>query len=125
MKEIIKTENAPAAIGAYSQAVKADKFIFVSGQLGIDPVNKKFKGETVEEQTEQALENAKAILAEKGYTLDDVVKTTVLLDDIDDFKKMNEIYAQFFTQECPARAAFEVANLPLRAKVEIELIAYK
>ena len=125
MKEIIKTENAPSAIGPYSQAVKAEGFIFVSGQLGIDPANKKFKGETVEEQTEQALENAKAILAVKGYTLDDVIKTTVFLDDINDFKNMNAVYAQFFTQDCPARAAFEVANLPLRAKVEIELIAHK
>lgn len=125
MKEIIKTEKAPSAIGPYSQAVKADGFIFVSGQLGIDPENKKFKGETVEEQTEQALENAKAILAEKGYALTDVIKTTVLLNDINDFKKMNEVYAKFFAQDCPARAAFEVANLPLRAQVEIELIAYK
>lgn len=125
MKEIIKTEKAPSAIGPYSQAVKAEGFMFVSGQLGIDPESKKFKGETVEEQTEQALTNAVAILAEKGYTLQDVIKTTVLLDDIDDFKKMNEVYGQFFKEECPARAAFEVANLPLRAKVEIELIAHK
>lgn len=125
MKEIIMTEKAPSAIGPYSQAVAAGGFIYVSGQLGIDSASKKFKGETVEEQTEQALKNAKAILAEKGYTLNDVIKTTVLLDDIDDFKKMNEVYAQFFTNDCPARAAFEVANLPLRAKVEIELIAHK
>lgn len=125
MKEIITTKDAPSAIGPYSQGVKADGFIFVSGQLPIVPETGKFVGSTIKEQTEQALKNAKSILNAKGYDLTDVVKTTVYLKSIDEFKQMNEVYAQFFTQDCPARAAFEVANLPLGAKVEIEMIAYK
>lgn len=125
MKEIISTENAPKAIGPYSQANKVGTTIYVSGQLPIDPTTGKFAGTTIEEQTKQSLENAKAILESVGYTFDDVVKTTVLLDDIDDFAKMNEVYAQYFRNNAPARAAFEVAKLPLGAKVEIEMIADK
>ena len=125
MKEVITTELAPSAIGPYSQGIKADGLVFVSGQIPIVPSTGKFAGETIGEQTKQVLENAKAILEAKGYDLDDVVKATVYLKDINDFGGMNKVYAQYFTKNCPARAAFEVANLPLGAKVEIEMIAYK
>ncbi|MCK5129141.1 MAG: RidA family protein [Clostridiales bacterium] len=125
MKEIINTNDAPAAIGPYSQANKAGNTIYVSGQLPIDPATGKFASETIKEQTKQSLENAKAILASAGYSFDDVAKVTVLLDDISDFKDMNEVYAEYFTRNFPARAAFEVAKLPLGAKVEIEMIAVK
>ena len=124
MKEIIVTKNAPSAIGPYSQGIKAGGLVFVSGQLPMDPGTGQFP-DTIKEQTRQALENAKASLAEKGYGLDTVVKTTVYLQSIQDFGAMNEVYAQYFKEECPARAAFEVAKLPLGAKVEIEMIAYK
>lgn len=125
MKEIINTENAPRAIGPYSQAIKAGGTVYVSGQLPIDPATGEFAGETIEEQTRQALENAKAILLSTGYTFSDVVKVTVLLDDIEDFVEMNEVYAGYFKKDPPARAAFEVARLPLGARIEIEMIAAK
>ncbi|MEX1378239.1 MAG: RidA family protein [Eubacteriales bacterium] len=125
MKEIIKTENAPGAIGPYSQAVKANGFLFVSGQLPIHPATGKFIGSTIQEQTKQCILNAEAILKAAGYSLDDVVKTTVYLNSIDEFVKMNEVYAEFFESDCPARAAFEVGALPKGAKIEIEMVAYK
>jgi 2-iminobutanoate/2-iminopropanoate deaminase len=125
MKEIISTDKAPLAIGPYSQANKIGNTIYISGQLPIDPVTKKFAGDGIKEQTKQSLKNAEAILKEAGYTLDDVVKVTVLLDDINGFGAMNEIYTQYFTSDYPARAAFEVSKLPLGAKVEIEMIAAK
>lgn len=125
MKEIISVENAPQAIGPYSQAVKADGFIFVSGQLGVNPETGKFVGESIKQQTAQCIENAIAILASKGYTLDDVIKTTVYLDNINEFTPMNTVYSEYFKNDCPARAAFAVQDLPLKAKVEIEMIAYK
>ena len=125
MKEIIKTENAPGAIGPYSQAVKANGFLFVSGQLPIHPATGKFNGSTIQEHTRQCLLNAEAILKAAGYSLDDVVKTTVYLNSIDEFVQMNEVYAEFFKSDCPARAAFEVGALPKGAKIEIEMVAYK
>ncbi len=125
MKQIIDTENAPKAIGPYSQANKIGETIYVSGQLPIDPKTGKFAGDTIEEQTKQSLENAKAILLSAEYTLDDVVKATVLLTDIDEFARMNGVYAQYFTDNYPARAAFQVSKLPLGAKVEIEMVAAK
>ena len=125
MKKQIATPNAPAAIGPYSQGVKAGNFAFVSGQLPIDPATGKFAGETIAEQTKQSLTNVKAILEAEGFTMADVVKTTVLLDNIGDFGAMNEVYATFFGDCAPARAAFEVAKLPKDALVEIEAIAYK
>ena len=125
MKKQITTNNAPAAIGPYSQAIQAGNMIYVSGQLPINPATGEFAGETIEAQTKQSLKNMKAILKECGLGMDSVVKTTVLLSDIKDFGAMNDVYKQYFCSECPARSAFEVANLPKGASVEIEAIAYK
>ena len=123
MNQIIHTDKAPAAIGPYSQAVKAGNLLFVSGQIPIDPATGAFAGEDIATQTRQSLNNVQAILEEAGYTLADVVKATVLLADMADFAAMNTVYAQFFTTNCPARAAFAVKELPRGAKVEIEVIA--
>lgn len=125
MREIISTKDAPAAIGPYSQAVKADRFVYVSGQLPILPKTGEFAGETIEAQTRQSILNIKAILASAGYELSDVIKTTVYLKSIADFSAMNGIYSEYFKGDCPARAAFEVAALPKAALVEIEAIAYR
>ena len=124
-KKAIHTNNAPAAIGPYSQAIEANGMIFVSGQLPIDPATGAFAGEDIAAQTRQSLTNIKSILAEAGAGMEDVVKTTVLLKNIADFTAMNEEYAEFYTGDCPARAAFEVAALPKNALVEIEAIACK
>ena len=124
-KKAIHTNNAPAAIGPYSQAIEANGMIFVSGQLPIDPATGAFAGEDIAAQTRQSLTNIKNILAEAGAGMEDVVKTTVLLKNIADFTAMNEVYAEFFTGDCPARAAFEVVALPKNALVEIEAIACK
>lgn len=123
MKKAVKTDRAPAAIGPYSQAIEAAGLVFVSGQLPIDPVTGAFAGEDIALQTRQSLENIKNILAERGLSMDHVVKTTVLLQHISDFGAMNEVYATFFGGDCPARAAFEVVALPKSALVEIEAIA--
>lgn len=123
MKKIIDTPNAPKAIGPYSQAVKTGSLIFVSGQLPLVPQTMNFVDGGIKEQTRQALVNAQAILEAAGTDLEGVVKTTVLLKDIADFSAMNEVYGEFFRTDCPARAAYQVANLPLGALVEIELIA--
>ena len=125
MNQIIHTDKAPAAIGPYSQAVKTGDLLFVSGQIPIDPATGEFAGSDITTQTRQSLNNVKAILEEAGYTLADVVKTTVLLADISDFAAMNAVYAQFFQNNCPARAAFAVKDLPKGALVEIEVIAGK
>ncbi len=126
MKKAIATQNAPATIGPYSQAVAVENgTVYVSGQLPIDPATGKFAGDTIEAQTEQSIKNIMAILAENGMSIDDVVKTTVLLSDIDEFGAMNKVYAEYFTEPFPARAAFQVAALPQGAKVEIEVVAVK
>lgn len=125
MNQIIHTPNAPAAIGPYSQAVKAGSMLFVSGQIPIDPATGAFAGEDIVAQTRQSLTNVKNILEAAGYALTDVVKTTVLLADIADFAAMNAVYAEFFTENCPARACFAVKDLPKGALVEIEAIANK
>ena len=126
MNTAISTEKAPAAIGPYSQAIQAEgKTIYVSGQLPVDPATGAFAGEDIQSQTRQSLENIKAILATAGADMSSVVKTTVLLKNIADFGAMNEIYAQYFQQPFPARAAFQVARLPRDAKVEIEVVAEK
>ena len=125
MKKIISTDKAPKAVGPYSQAVEVNNTLYVSGQLPIDPATGKFVSEDVREQTRQALENVANILAAAGYSLSDVVKSTVLLKDIRDFAAMNEVYARFYTENMPARVAYEVANLPMGALVEIETIAAK
>ena len=121
----IKTEQAPAAIGQYSQGISAENIAFVSGQLPIDPATGEFAGNDIASQTRQSLKNVQAILAENGMTMADVTKTTVLLADIAEFAEMNQVYAEFFAEPFPARAAFEVAALPKNAKVEIEAIAVK
>ena len=126
MKTRIHTDKAPAALGPYSQAVLAGDFLYVSGQLPLDPVSGAMAGDTAAEQAEQSIRNLSAILEAAGMTLDDVVKTTVLLADIADFAAVNEVYAKHFTGAVlPARAAFAVRDLPKGAKVEIELVAYK
>jgi 2-iminobutanoate/2-iminopropanoate deaminase len=123
MKRIIDTPKAPKAIGPYSQAVKTGNLVFVSGQLPLVPETMSIVEGGIKEQTRQALTNAKAILETADTNLEGVVKTTVLLKDIGDFAAMNEVYGEFFETDCPARAAYQVANLPLGALVEIELIA--
>lgn len=126
MKTRIHTDKAPAAIGPYSQAVLAGDFLYVSGQLPIDPATGAFAGDTAAEQAAQSIRNLAAILEKAGMSLNDVVKTTVLLADIADFAAVNEVYAKHFTGAVlPARAAFAVRDLPKGAKVEIELVAYK
>lgn len=122
-KEIVATENAPGAIGPYSQAVKAGEFVFVSGQIPIDPATGNFVSEDVAGQTEQVFKNLSAILEAAGSNLKNVVKTTVFLADMNDFARMNEIYARYFTENYPARATVEAARLPKDARVEIEAIA--
>lgn len=124
MKETIRTKDAPAAIGPYSQALRAGDFLFVSGQLGIDPANGKLVDGGVEAQTKRALQNLAAILAASGSTMDSVVRTTVFMQSMEDFSRMNAVYSEFFGSAPPARAAFQVARLPLDALVEIEAIAY-
>ena len=119
----IMTEKAPAAIGPYSQAVIAGNTVYVSGQLPIDPETGEFPSDDIRDQTAAALRNIRAILDAAGLDLSDVVKTTVLLADINDFAAMNEVYAQFFTAPYPARAAFQVAKIPKGARIEIEAVA--
>ena len=123
MKQVINTNQAPGAIGTYSQAIKANGFLFVSGQLPVVPATGQFAEGGVSGQTRQSLENVKAILAAAGCTLDDVVKTTVFIKDMNDFGTVNTAYAEYFKQDCPARACIEVAHLPKDALVEIEVIA--
>lgn len=121
MKEIISTEKAPGAIGPYSQAVRKNGMLFLSGQL---PINTEtgLMPENISDQTRQSLMNAKAIVESTGASLSDVVKTTVFLNDMNDFTKMNDVYKEFFTDNFPARSAVEVARLPKDALVEIEMI---
>jgi 2-iminobutanoate/2-iminopropanoate deaminase len=124
VKEIISTENAPGAIGPYSQAVKTGNMVFVSGQIPIDPATGQFVSDEVAEQTEQVFKNLQAVLEAAGSGLDKVVKTTVFLADMNDFAAMNEVYGKFFTSDYPARATVQAARLPRDARVEIECIAY-
>ena len=125
MKRIINTDKAPKAVGPYSQAVEANGTLYISGQLPIDPATSAFVEGGVKEQTEQALKNVGAILEAAGYTFDNVVKSTVLLNDMGDFGAMNEVYASYYTKDMPARVAYQVAKLPMGALVEIETIAVK
>ena len=121
----ISTNNAPAAIGPYSQAIEAGDLVFASGQLPINPSTGTFPEGGIKEQTRQSILNAQAILESAGCLLSNVVKTTVLLADIADFAAMNEVYASFFSEPFPARSAFAVRDLPKGALVEIEMIAAK
>jgi 2-iminobutanoate/2-iminopropanoate deaminase len=124
MKHIINTENAPTPIGPYSQAVKSGHLIFTSGQIPIDPATGALADGGVRDQTIQVLENLKNVLEQAGCTLDDVIKTTVYLTDMDDFPDLNAVYAEYFGEEnAPARSTIQVAALPKGALVEIDAVA--
>jgi reactive intermediate/imine deaminase len=123
VKRIIGTEDAPAAVGAYSQATTNGGLVFTAGQIPFTPEGESLADESIATQTERALSNVEAILAEEGLDMSDVLKTTILLADIDDFDEMNETYGGFFDNEPPARSAVEVGNLPKGVGVEIEAIA--
>jgi len=125
MKQIIATNAAPAAIGPYSQAVDTGSAVITSGQLPIDPATGAFASGGIAGQTRQSLKNIQAILAQAGLEMENVIKTTVFLQDMDDFAAMNEVYATFFPADPPARSAVEVARLPKGALVEIEAIAVR
>jgi 2-iminobutanoate/2-iminopropanoate deaminase len=122
-KSVVSTEEAPAAVGPYSQAVRVGDLIYTAGQLGLVPGTKEFAGPNIESQTRQALENLKAVLKEGQACLNHVVKTTVFLQDIGEFSRMNAVYAEFFPENPPARSAVQVAALPLGGRVEIEAVA--
>jgi 2-iminobutanoate/2-iminopropanoate deaminase len=122
-RHIIATEKAPAAVGPYSQGVQVGEFVFTAGQLGIVPGTKEFAGPDIESQTRQALENLKMVLEAGGSCLECVIKTTVFLQDIGEFSRMNGVYAGFFPENPPARSAVQVAALPLGGRVEIEAVA--
>ncbi len=125
MKKIIHTENAPAAIGPYSQAVEANGTLYISGQVAIDPQTGKVVEGGIAEQTEQVMKNIGAILKEAGYDFSDVVKSTCLLSDMGNFAAMNAVYGKYYSENPPARAAFAVKELPLGVLVEIETIAVR
>lgn len=125
MKKIVSTNNAPAAIGPYSQAIEVNGTLYASGQIPIDPATGDFVDGGIKEQTEQVFKNIKAILTEAGLTTGNIVKTTVLLSDIANFAAMNEVYATQFEGTFPARSAFAVRDLPKAALVEIEVIAVR
>ncbi len=123
-KKVIATPNAPEAIGPYSQAIRAGKTVYLAGQIAIDPKTKQLMASgSIEEQTKLVLENLQAVLAADGLTMDHIVSTTVFLKDLNEFGKMNEVYATFFKTAAPARATVEVARLPRDVKVEIAAIA--
>jgi 2-iminobutanoate/2-iminopropanoate deaminase len=122
MKQI-KTDNAPQAIGPYSQAIEVDGMLFCSGQIPLDPATGKIVEGDIGVQTARVMENLKAVLEQAGGNLTNIVKTTILLKDLNDFQMVNEIYGSFFSEPYPARATFEVARLPMDSNVEIEAIA--
>jgi len=124
MKKIIQTSQAPAAIGPYSQAVEINKTLYISGQLPLDPQSMEMPS-SIEEQADQVMKNIGVILREAGYDYHHVVKSTIFLTDIQDFQKMNEVYGKYYQEDPPARSAYQVANLPKGAKIEIETIAAK
>jgi len=124
MKRIISTSKAPAAIGPYSQAVEVGNTLYISGQLPLDPESMEMPDD-IKEQAEFVMQNIGAILGEAGYSYSDVIKSTIFLSDIKNFQAMNEVYGKYYTEDPPARSAYEVANLPKGAKIEIETIAVK
>ncbi len=125
MKKIIQTENAPKAIGPYSQAVEHNGTLYISGQIPINPETGQIVEGGIKEQTRQVMENIKAILKASGYTFNNVIKSTCLLDDMENFAAMNDIYAEYYPANPPARAAYGVVKLPLGVMIEIETIAMK
>jgi 2-iminobutanoate/2-iminopropanoate deaminase len=123
MRDVVLTDKGPKPIGPYSQAIRSNGFLYVSGQVALDPTTGEFVGADIRQQTQRTLENVKGILEAAGSNMHHVVKTTVFLKDINDFAAMNEVYAKFFTLAPPARSTVEVARLPKDALVEIEVIA--
>ncbi len=123
VKEVLHTDLAPAAVGPYSQAVVANKMIFTSGQIPINPNTGKIEATTIEEQTEQVMKNLHCVLAEGGVSFDRVIKTTCFLADMNDFAAFNAVYGKYFPEGAPARSCVQVAALPMGAKVEVEVIA--
>lgn len=124
-KKIISTEDAPAAIGPYSQAVEVNNQLFISGQIPINPATGELVGQDLEKQTVQSLENLKAVLKAADYSLNDVVKCELFISDMDNFKQINKIYGRYFAEDAPARACVEVSRLPKDVKVEISAVAVK
>ena len=122
-RTVVSTTNAPAAVGPYSQAIRIGNLVYTAGQIGLDPASGSIEGRTVEEQTHQVLRNLRAVLEAAGSGLEKVVKTTVFLKDMGDFKAMNAVYATYFPADPPARSAVQAAALPLGAMVEIEAVA--
>ena len=122
-RDIIATENAPGAVGPYSQAIRTDQFVFTAGQIPLDPATGKLVTGPIEDQTRQVLDNIRAVLTAAGTGLDRVVKMTVFMTDFSDFQRMNAVYAEYFPKAPPARSAIQVAALPLGADIEIEAIA--
>ena len=123
VRTVVATDQAPAAVGPYSQAVRAGGLVFTAGQISIDPASGKLVGRDIQEQTRRVLQNLQAVLDAAGASMADVVKTTVFLKDMGDFQAMNEVYAQFFTENPPARSAVQVVALPLGVDIEIEAVA--
>lgn len=123
VKEVLHTDLAPAAVGPYSQATVANKMIFTSGQIPINPKTGKIEATTIEEQTEQVMQNLHCVLAEGGVAFDRVIKTTCFLADMNDFAAFNSVYGKYFPENAPARSCVQVAALPMGAKVEVEVIA--
>ena len=123
IKRIIQTEQAPAAIGPYSQAIRIGNFLYTSGQIALDPESGIFLSGEIEEETEQTLKNISAILQAGGVNFENVIKTTVYLSDLNDFTRMNQVYEKYFSKNKPARACVQVAALPKGAKIEIDAIA--
>ena len=124
-KKVILTENAPSPVGPYSQAIQAGEFLFIAGQIPANPSTGEIIRGDIQSATKQVMENLKAIVEEAGYSMDDLVRCRVYLKNMDEFKQMNEIYGSFFGEKPPARAAIEVARLPLDVDVEISAIAWK
>ena len=124
-KNVITTKNAPGALGPYSQGIATEEFVFTSGQIPLNPVDGNFINDDIEAATTQVLENVKGVLGEAGLDMTNVIKTTVLLANMDDFAAMNKVYGTYFTENPPARSCFQVAKLPMGALVEIEAIAVK
>lgn len=123
MKKVIRTKKAPGTVGPYSQAIEVNGTLYVSGQVPLDPDTGKLTGDTITEQTEQVLKNIRFIVNAAGYSMKEIVKTTCMLQDMNDFAEMNKAYEKFFNDDPPARAAYEVARLPLNVKIEIDAIA--
>lgn len=123
MRKIVSTKKAPGTIGPYSQAVEVNGTLYISGQVPLNPDTGKLAGDTITEQTEQVLKNIRFIVNAAGYSMKEIVKTTCMLQDMNDFAEMNKTYKKFFPDNPPARAAYEVAKLPLNVKIEIEAIA--